>query len=136
MPVFVNGDIRCLASAREALRLSGASGIMIGRGAYGAPWLPGALATALQGDSELVRPAIAGASRSCRSTCLSHAPALRHQARPAKGAKTYRVGTFRQVGAITSRVKAWRGKLCREDNSDRLLAGLAEFYDQSLELAA
>lgn len=38
IPVIANGDIVDTASAREALRLSGADGVMIGRGAQGAPW--------------------------------------------------------------------------------------------------
>ncbi len=44
IPLIVNGDIRSLKEAETALRLSGADGIMIGRGAYGRPWLPGAIA--------------------------------------------------------------------------------------------
>ena len=47
IPVIVNGDIVDAASAREALRLSGADGVMIGRGAGGRPWL------ALQIEAEL-----------------------------------------------------------------------------------
>jgi tRNA-dihydrouridine synthase B len=38
IPVIVNGDITTEAKAAEALRRSGADGVMIGRGAYGRPW--------------------------------------------------------------------------------------------------
>ncbi len=39
VPVIVNGDVVDLAGAREALRQSGADAVMIGRGAYGRPWI-------------------------------------------------------------------------------------------------
>lgn len=39
IPVIVNGDIRDAADATRALGLSGADGVMIGRGTYGRPWL-------------------------------------------------------------------------------------------------
>ncbi|MFA6220284.1 MAG: tRNA dihydrouridine synthase DusB [Erythrobacter sp.] len=41
IPVIVNGDIRGIADAAKALAQSGADGVMIGRGAYGKPWLLG-----------------------------------------------------------------------------------------------
>jgi nifR3 family TIM-barrel protein len=39
VPVIVNGDIVDEPSAREALAQSGADAVMIGRGAYGRPWV-------------------------------------------------------------------------------------------------
>jgi len=39
IPVIANGDIKSEQDALEALALSGADGVMIGRGTYGKPWL-------------------------------------------------------------------------------------------------
>lgn len=39
IPVIVNGDIKNTQNAIEALQLSGADGVMIGRGSYGKPWI-------------------------------------------------------------------------------------------------
>ena len=40
IPIIVNGDITTPEIAKEAKEQSGADGVMIGRGAFGRPWLP------------------------------------------------------------------------------------------------
>ncbi len=57
IPVIANGDITDADTAREALRLSGADGVMIGRGARGRPWLPGQIAARLNGRRPAADPA-------------------------------------------------------------------------------
>ncbi|MGR3501180.1 tRNA dihydrouridine synthase DusB [Pseudaestuariivita sp.] len=49
IPVIANGDIVDAATARQALEASGADGVMIGRGAQGAPWVVAEVAHALHG---------------------------------------------------------------------------------------
>lgn len=56
LPVIVNGDVTDAVSARVALQQSGADAIMIGRGAYGRPWIADALDRALQTGRAIVEP--------------------------------------------------------------------------------
>ncbi|RZO65001.1 MAG: tRNA dihydrouridine synthase DusB [Parvularculaceae bacterium] len=64
LPLIVNGDIGCVADARRALDQSGADGVMIGRAAIGQPWLPGAIARALEtGSVSACAPTLAEQTR-------------------------------------------------------------------------
>jgi tRNA-dihydrouridine synthase B len=58
VPVIANGDINSIADARAALEQSGADGVMIGRGAYGKPWLPGQVMHWLRTGETLPDPSL------------------------------------------------------------------------------
>ncbi|MEZ5779646.1 MAG: tRNA dihydrouridine synthase DusB [Paracoccaceae bacterium] len=49
IPVIANGDITDITSAAGALKASSADGVMVGRGAQGAPWRLAEIAAALYG---------------------------------------------------------------------------------------
>ena len=51
VPVVANGDITDADSARSALDLSGADGVMIGRGAQGRPWVLAQVAQQIWGSA-------------------------------------------------------------------------------------
>ena len=56
LPVIVNGDVVNAATARTALAQSGADAVMIGRGAYGRPWIAAAIDRALAAGGDIVEP--------------------------------------------------------------------------------
>ncbi|MCH2037128.1 MAG: tRNA dihydrouridine synthase DusB [Rickettsiales bacterium] len=58
VPVIANGDIKTIEDAEECLRRSGADGIMIGRGAYGKPWVINQVAHYLKTGEPLDPPSI------------------------------------------------------------------------------
>jgi tRNA-dihydrouridine synthase B len=102
LPVIVNGDILTEDDAAAALRLSGADGVMIGRGCYGRPWFLAQVAHYLR-TGEAPAGAAAGAAEG------DHADALPCDA-----------GSVRPLG---------RGRLARKHLSwySRGLPGSAEF---------
>ena len=68
IPVFANGDITTLEKSLEVLRLTGADGLMIGRGAQGRPWFFRELA-AFHGDGQEI-PSLE--KNELRDTMLGH----------------------------------------------------------------
>jgi tRNA-dihydrouridine synthase B len=50
IPLIANGDVNTPADALACLNITGADGVMVGRGTMGAPWLVGQIAAALAGQ--------------------------------------------------------------------------------------
>ncbi len=135
IPVIVNGDITSAEEAAAALQASGASGVMIGRGAYGAPWLPGRIAAYLAGET-LAAPTLAEQAKIARGhieAMLAHYGEQLGLRNARKHIGWYLLRSGRAAGVV----KAWRRRLCTESNPARVLQGLGAFYDEtSLEAAA
>jgi tRNA-dihydrouridine synthase B len=73
IPVIVNGDITSEDRAAEALRRSGADGVMIGRGSYGRPWFLAQVAHYLQTGTRIDSPSLADQ----KTILLNHYTAIR-----------------------------------------------------------
>jgi tRNA-dihydrouridine synthase len=58
LPIIVNGDVTDGISAREALAQSGADAVMIGRGAYGRPWIAAAIDRVLRSGGAMAEPSL------------------------------------------------------------------------------
>jgi tRNA-dihydrouridine synthase B len=128
LPVIVNGDITGPTQARTALDQSGADGVMIGRGAYGQPWMPARIAAALATAADPGAPALAVQ----RAVALEHVELMLIHYGRALGLRNARkhIGWYLETsGRLEPTVKAWRRRLCQDDNADRVLAGVASFYD-------
>jgi tRNA-dihydrouridine synthase B len=134
IPVIVNGDIVDPASARKALAASGADGVMIGRGTYGAPWMLGRVAATLAGANDPGTPSLAQQG----AIAAAHVEAILEQDGPALGVRNARkhVGWYLAAsGQPVDAIKSWRRRLCTSESPREVLTGLAAFYAQAQEAA-
>ncbi len=135
IPVIVNGDIATPEDARSALAQSGADGVMVGRGAYGAPWAPGRIRTALETGRDPGVPPLAAQARIAASHVrgmLEHYGAFLGLRNARKHIGWYLVSS----GVAEPVVKDWRRRLCTEDDPEHVLSGMAAFYARAQEMAA
>jgi len=133
VPVVVNGDIVDVKTAREALRLSGARGVMIGRGAQGQPWLVGQIGAALAGHAVAASPTGAALA----DLVAGHYEAILDEYGAGIGVRVARKHLDWYLKANAPGIAAGlRRTLLTETRPESVLALLPEAFDMNLEAAA
>jgi tRNA-dihydrouridine synthase B len=132
LPVIVNGDITDAASARTALEQSGADALMIGRGAYGRPWIAATLDRVLYTGADAAEPDIA----SRLGIALEHFTDTLRFYGDALGLKIFRkhLGWYVEQAlcpADPAQRRAARSRLCQIDNARDVESGLAALWSNS-----
>ncbi|SLN54645.1 tRNA dihydrouridine synthase DusB [Oceanibacterium hippocampi] len=131
LPLIVNGDIAGVDDARAALEQSGADGVMIGRGAYGRPWLPGAIRRALDGEEDVGDPS---PEAEC-AIVLEHYDAMLSHYGLNVGLRAARkhLGWY---GARHAGGKSFRDRVMRLDEADAVRQEIRAFYAGLADQAA
>jgi nifR3 family TIM-barrel protein len=130
-PVIVNGDIVDGETAKHALEQSGADGVMVGRGAYGRPWVPAAIEAALSGEP-WTEPTLAE----------RRAVVIRHLAQSVDfygeglGVRMFRkhLGWYVESAEWPLEASARReakARLCRLENPSEIRAGLDQLWSSA-----
>jgi tRNA-dihydrouridine synthase B len=132
VPVIVNGDITDAASAREAMAQSGADALMIGRGAYGRPWVAAALDNALNNLTDIAEPGPA----SRLDIALQHFTDTLRFYGDALGLKIFRkhLGWYVEQAlcpADPALRRAAKARMCQIDNASGVESALAALWSNS-----
>ncbi len=137
IPVIANGDLTEISHAHEMLKISGADGVMIGRGAYGSPWFPSQVAAALNGEPHKeMTPAQQGDVVHRHYQDMLHVYGRDLGVRCARKHLAWYIEKALGVAPQDTLARAWRSKMCTLDDPNQVLDQLGQFYDMLEERRA
>lgn len=120
IPVIGNGDIVTASDALEMFRSTGCDSVMIGRGAFGNPWIFSQVKRSLEGREELaVTPEMK------IETALRHIASYKEIYGEARAYREMKKHTARYVKGLPG-VSAIRDRIFRAGSTDELIAVLRE----------
>jgi nifR3 family TIM-barrel protein len=128
LPVIVNGDILTEDDAVTALRLSGADGVMIGRGCYGRPWFLAQVVHFLKTEERLPDPALGPQ----KAIVLAHYNAMLDQFGRSAGLRLARKHLSWYSRGLPGSAE-FRARVTRLPDVEPVLAALDAFYDPLIE---
>jgi tRNA-dihydrouridine synthase B len=128
LPVIVNGDITTEHKAAEALRRSGADGVMIGRGAYGRPWFLKQVTDYLLTGELTTAPSLAEQ----KTILLRHYAAIRAHFGERSGVRLGRKHVSWYSHGLHGSA-AFRAQMNRLDDGAAVEALIDAFYDPLIE---
>jgi tRNA-dihydrouridine synthase B len=128
IPVIVNGDITSEVLAAEALRRSGADGVMIGRGSYGRPWFLKQVADFLTTGEMTASPDLAAQ----KAILLKHYRAIRAHFGEQGGVRLARKHVAWYSHGLHGSA-AFRAAMNRLDDGAAVEALIDSFYDPLIE---
>jgi tRNA-dihydrouridine synthase B len=132
VPLVVNGDITSFEKAVQALEVSGADAVMIGRGSQGQPWLPGQIGRRLETGQVETAPPLAeqlGHVRALYDEVCSHY-GLRIGLKHARKHLGWALEIAAQYScAPAETLKGWRQKILTAEDPHRVHRSLQDAFD-------
>jgi tRNA-dihydrouridine synthase B len=128
IPVIVNGDITSESRAAEALRRSGADGVMIGRGAYGRPWFLAQVAQYLLTGEQVADPSLAEQ----KAILVRHYEAIRAHFGEQAGVRLARKHVAWYSHGLRGSA-GFRARMNRLDDAKAVLDLIDAFFDPLIE---
>jgi nifR3 family TIM-barrel protein len=132
IPLVVNGDITSFDKAVSALDESGADAVMVGRGAYGQPWLPGQIGRRLETGVAETAPPLAEQLTHVRAlydeVCSHYG--LRVGLRHARKHLGWALDTAAHYGRVpAATLKGWRQRILTSEEPSGVHRALGEAFD-------